>query len=202
MTQNNIQENIIKHNFDVSREDREKLNHQKAVVLWFTGLSGSGKSTIANQVEFELFKRKNHTYSLDGDNTRKGINSDLDFTEESRIENIRRVGEIAYLMVDAGLIVLASFITPFQKDRQKLKEKLGDRMIEIYVDCPIEVCEQRDVKGLYAKARKGEITNFTGIDSPFEIPENPDIVVNSYLETLEENVKDIIGYLQQKNIIS
>ncbi len=202
MTPNNIQDNIIRYSFDVTREEREKRNNQKAVLLWFTGLSGSGKSTIANKVEFELFQNGNHTYILDGDNTRKGINSDLDFSESSRKENIRRVGELAYLMVDAGLITLASFISPFEKDRENIRQKLGERFVEIYVECPLEICEQRDVKGLYAKARKGEIKNFTGIDSPFEIPKNPNIVVNSHLQTLEENVKDILEYLRSKNFIS
>ncbi len=202
MKADNIQDNIIKHQFKIGRKERESLKDQKAVLIWFTGLSGSGKSTIANTLEEELYKRKFHTYILDGDNTRQGINSDLDFSESSRKENIRRVGEIAYLMVDAGLMVLASFISPFEKDRENIRTKLGtDRFIEVFVNCPIEICEQRDVKGLYTKARKGEIKNFTGIDSPFETPKSPNIIVNSQTESLDESVQKIIQYLEKKNII-
>ncbi len=202
MKKNNIQDHVIQHDFTVNREIREKRYDQKAVLLWFTGLSGSGKSTIANEVEKSLYSNGNHTYLLDGDNTRKGINSDLDFSEASRKENIRRVGEIANLMVDAGLITLASFISPFKEDRARVGNLVGnDRFIEIYVECPLEICEERDVKGLYAKARKGEIKNFTGIDSPFEVPENPKIIVNSHLQSLEENTNQIIHYLKEKEII-
>ncbi len=202
MKKQEVSENIIRHNFKISRKDREKLNAQNSVLLWFTGLSGSGKSTLANEVEIALYQLNFRTYLLDGDNTRQGINSDLDFSEESRVENIRRVGEIANLFLDAGIITLASFISPFETDREKVKNLVGDEnYIEIYVDCPVEECERRDVKGLYAKARKGEIANFTGISSPYEVPKNPNIIVNSQTETLEESTEKVLNYLKEKEII-
>lgn len=197
-----IQEHIIKHDFLVTKEDREKIKNQKSSLLWFTGLSGSGKSTIANEIEIFLNQNGYHTYILDGDNTRKGINSDLDFSEKSRKENIRRVGEIAQLFLDAGIIVLASFISPFREDREQVRNLVGKKnFIEIFVDCPLEICEQRDVKGLYAKARAGEIKNFTGINSPFEAPEHPDILIKSNEEDLAESVQKILKMLKNKAII-
>lgn len=168
-------------------------NGHKAACLWFTGLSGSGKSTLANAVEQELCHLKANTYSLDGDDIRRGLNSDLNFTEAGRAENMRRIGEVAKLMCDAGLIVLAAFVSPFIKERQMLKNLMRDSFIEIFVDAPLEVCEQRDIKGLYKKARNGEISNFTGISSPFEIPGNPDIHVRTDLQTVEQSVQEIIN---------
>lgn len=202
MKKNKIQENIIRHDFKIDKAYRENLKNQKAKVLWFTGLSGSGKSTIANEVEIILAKNKVHTYILDGDNIRKGINKDLDFSEESRKENLRRIGEIAHLFVDAGIMVLASFISPFETDRQKIKELVGkENFIEIFVNCPLEICEKRDTKGLYAKARKGEIKNFTGIDSPFEVPKNPQIIIKSNEETVAESTDKILTYLKNNQVI-
>ena len=197
-----IQDHIIKHDFKIEKRDRESLKKQKAKLLWFTGLSGSGKSTIANEIDIYLHQNGYHTYILDGDNTRKGINSDLDFSENGRIENIRRIGEIANLFLDAGIIVLASFISPFREDREKVKNLVGaENFIEIFVDCPLEICEKRDVKGLYAKARKGEIKNFTGIDSPFEAPINPTILIKSNEEPLEKSVEKTIEFLKNNKII-
>ncbi len=202
MKKQKVSENIIKHDFKITRKDREKLNAQNSVLLWFTGLSGSGKSTLANEVEIALYQLNFRTYLLDGDNTRQGINSDLDFSEESRVENIRRVGEIANLFLDAGIITLASFISPFESDREKVKNLVGAKnYIEIYVNCSVEECERRDVKGLYAKARAGEIENFTGISSPYEIPKKPNIIVNSQTETLEESTVKVLNYLKEKEII-
>ena len=202
MKRDDILQNIVKQEFKITKADREAIKKQKAKVLWFTGLSGSGKSTIANEVEIFLIKNNFHTYILDGDNTRKGINSDLDFTEAGRVENIRRVGEISNLFLDAGIIVLSCFISPFAEDREKVRQLVGtDYFIEIFVDCPLEVCESRDVKGLYAKARKGEIKNFTGIDSPFEKPEHPTIHIRTDLQSVEESTGKIIAYLKQEHII-
>ncbi len=172
---------------------RNELNGHASKVIWFTGLSGSGKSTLADALERHLHKEGFRTYILDGDNVRSGLNSDLDFSEAGRIENIRRIGEVAHLMVDAGLVVLSAFISPFAKDRQRVKEIVGpDHFIEVFVDCPLEICEQRDVKGLYAKARAGEIKNFTGIDSPFEPPNTPDVYVNTHEQTLQECLTQLI----------
>lgn len=184
---------IIAHNFKICRQEREMRNGHKAACLWFTGLSGSGKSTLANAVEQELCKLKANTYSLDGDDIRRGLNSDLNFTEAGRAENMRRIGEVAKLMCDAGLIVLAAFVSPFKKERQMLKNLMQDSFIEIFVDAPLEVCEQRDIKGLYKKARNGEISNFTGISSPFEIPGSPDIHIRTDLQTIEQSVQEIIN---------
>ena len=155
--------------------DREKLLNQRSLVLWFTGLSGSGKTTLSDALEEELFKRGYKTYILDGDKIRDGLCKDLGFSEEDRTENIRRVGEVANLMLDSGLIVLSAFISPFAKDREVVRKTIGaEKLVRIFVDCPLEVCEQRDVKGLYKRARSGEIKKFTGISSPFEVPEDLD----------------------------
>lgn len=189
---------IIAHDYKISRDEREMKNGHRSVCLWFTGLSGSGKSTVANVVEQELFNLGFKTYILDGDNIRKGLNSDLNFTEESRVENIRRIGEVAKLMTDAGMVVLAAFVSPFIKDRQLLRNLMGDNFIEIFVDAPIEVCEQRDVKGLYKKARAGEISNFTGISSPFERPTHPDIHIHTDLEPLQDSVQAVINTVLPK----
>ena len=171
--------------------------NQKGVIIWFTGLSGSGKSTIAVELEKILHRKGFFTYLLDGDNIRHGLNSDLSFSPEDREENIRRIGEVACLFMDAGLITIVSFISPYKKDRDRIREKAGKgRFIEVFVDCPLEVWEQRDVKGLYKMAREGKISDFTGIGAPYEKPEKPEIKVNSSLDTVEEGVKKIYEYMQ------
>jgi bifunctional enzyme CysN/CysC len=178
----------------VTREDHAALKNQKPLVLWFTGLSGSGKSTIANEVEIGLKRMNRHTFLLDGDNIRHGLNKDLGFTDADRVENIRRIGEVAKLMADAGLIVLTAFISPFRAERQMVRDMLPDsEFVEIFVDTPLEVAEDRDVKGLYKKAREGKLKNFTGIDSPYEAPERPDIVVNTVAMTPAEAAQYIIS---------
>jgi adenylyl-sulfate kinase len=167
---------------------------QHATLIWFTGLSGSGKSTLAVQLEAQLHNLGYKTYLLDGDNIRSGLNKDLSFTDEARIENIRRIGEVSKLLLDAGVIVLSAFISPFIEDREQVKRIVGnDNYIEVFVDTPLEVCEQRDVKGLYKKARAGEVKNFTGIDSPYEQPKNPDIRIETHKVSLRESV----GMLQE-----
>lgn len=193
---------VIPQVHDINREMRAELNGHQPLVLWFTGLSGSGKSTVANAVEKVLFERKLRTYILDGDNVRGGLNKDLDFSQAGREENIRRIGEVSNLMVDAGLIVLTAFVSPFKADRQQVRTTVGEeRFVEIFVDCPLEVCEQRDVKGLYKKARAGEIPDFTGITSPFEAPETPNIHLHTDTQSLEESVSQVVEYLEEKRII-
>ena len=189
--------NVVWHKMNVSREDREELLKQKGVILWFTGLSGSGKSTVASSLEKRLHDMGKLTYTLDGDNVRHGLNSDLGFSDEDRVENIRRIGEISKLFVDAGVITIATFVSPFREDRQKVRDLLGKDFVEIYIDCPIEVCEKRDPKGIYKKARAGEIKHFTGIDSPYESPINPEIVVSTHLNTLDECVDKLVAYLEE-----
>ncbi|WP_326512310.1 adenylyl-sulfate kinase [Clostridium intestinale] len=189
--------NVVWHKMNVSREDREELLKQKGVVLWFTGLSGSGKSTVASSLEKRLHDMGKLTYTLDGDNVRHGLNSDLGFSDEDRMENIRRIGEICKLFVDAGVITITTFVSPFREDRQKVRDLLEKDFVEIYIDCPIEVCEKRDPKGIYKKARAGEIKHFTGIDSPYENPINPEIVVSTHLNTLDECVDKLIAYLEE-----
>ena len=188
-----MNENIIPHDHTIKVEDRIKKNGYKPKLIWFTGLSGSGKSTIAGVLETFLFEKGCNTYILDGDNIRSGINRDLDFSETGRIENIRRIAEVSRLFVDAGLVVLTAFISPFRNERALARDLVGaENFIEVFVDCPLEVCEKRDVKGLYAKARKGLIKNFTGIDSPFEKPKNPDVRVNTNLQSIEGSLDDIV----------
>lgn len=197
-----MSENIVWHAHQVSKEERVEHKQQKPCVLWFTGLSGSGKSTIANEVESQLFKRNKHTFLLDGDNVRHGLNKGLSFSEEDRIENIRRVGEVAKLFTDAGLIVLTAFISPFEKDRKMVRELMSDgEFIEIFVDAPIEVCEQRDPKGLYKKARAGEIKDFTGIDSPYEAPSIPEVHIINDGISVGEAASQVVQYLKHKNYI-
>lgn len=175
-----MEENVIPHNFNITKEDRVKLNKHDAFLIWFTGLSGSGKSTIANELEKALIKKEVHSYLLDGDNVRKGLNNNLSFSPEDRTENIRRIGEVANLMIDAGLVVLASFVSPYREDRENVKRIVGyENFIEVFVNTPIEECERRDVKGLYAKARAGEIENFTGVNAPYEAPMAPDIEIDT-----------------------
>lgn len=190
---------IVKQNYKISRVDREKLLKQKPVLLWLTGLSGSGKSTLADRVEQSLHEQGYKTYLLDGDNIRHGLNNNIDFSEEGRKENIRRIGEVAKLFIDAGIIVISAFISPFREDRDAVRKLLKEgEFIEIHVDCPLEICEQRDVKGLYAKARRGEIPNFTGISSPFEIPTQPEITVHTDQEQPEACVNKILSYTYNK----
>ncbi|HIS33686.1 MAG TPA: adenylyl-sulfate kinase [Candidatus Avirikenella pullistercoris] len=183
----------------LQRADREKLLEQKAVMLWFTGLSGSGKSTLAIALERELHRRGFLCRILDGDNIRAGINKNLGFSEEDRIENIRRIAEVAKLFVDTGIITLAAFISPTNEIRRMAADIIGeDDFLEIYVSTPIEVCEQRDVKGLYKKARKGEIKNFTGISSVFEEPESPALIIDTSKYTVEESVEKLLGLVLDK----
>lgn len=187
---------IIPHQHQISAADRAQLNGHPGKVIWFVGLSGSGKSTLASELERRLYQQGKHTYILDGDNIRAGLNSDLDFSEASRKENLRRISEVAKLMADAGLIVLTAFITPFAADRQAIKQKIGpDRYFEIFVNTPLEECEKRDVKGLYAKARRGEISNFTGINSPFEEPQEPNLKVPTHQMSVDEGVDLILKNL-------
>ncbi|MCC6384281.1 MAG: adenylyl-sulfate kinase [Bacteroidia bacterium] len=188
--------NVIFQHFKVGRPEHEKLNGHRSCVLWFTGFSGSGKSTLAGQVQERLMAKRIHTYLLDGDNIRHGLNSNLDFSPEGRTENIRRIGEVAKLFSDAGIVTLTAFISPFRKDRDNVRNLLPKNdFIEVYVNCPIEVCEQRDVKGLYKKARTGEIAEFTGISSPFEPPPNPEIEVRTNEQSVEQCVNIIVDFV-------
>ena len=197
-----MEKNIIKQAYSVSIESRKKLKHHQPLLLWFTGLSGSGKSTIANCVEQELYKNNIHTYILDGDNIRKGLNSDLSFSPKDRRENIRRIAETADLMMDAGLVVLAAFVSPYRKDRDHIRNIVGDdNMVEIYINTSIEECERRDVKGLYKKARMGEIKNMTGISAPYESPLHPDIQINTEEVTVVDATKQIINFINPKLIL-
>jgi len=189
-------ENLTWHEMFVTREFRENLLLQKSKLLWFTGLSGSGKSTVANALDIRLNKIGKATYLLDGDNIRLGINADLGFSLEDRNENIRRISEIGKLFVDAGLITIACFISPLKTNREMVRSTLGDDFIEIFVDCPLEECEKRDPKNLYKKARLGEIKEFTGITSPYEKPEHPEIVVNTKEQTPDQCVDIILDYLK------
>jgi bifunctional enzyme CysN/CysC len=195
--------NIHRQDLLVDKSSRTRLNGHKPAILWFTGLSGSGKSTIANIVERELHARGVHTYMLDGDNVRHGLNRDLGFTDADRVENIRRVGEVAKLFVDAGLIVLCSFISPFRAERRMVRELVGgEEFLEVFVDTPLEECMKRDPKGLYARAKEGKIKNFTGIDSPYEAPENPEIIVNTADGTAEEAARRILDQLHERLVVS
>jgi len=193
--------NVIWHHASVSRERRETLNQHKSVILWFTGLSGSGKSTLAHAVEEELHQRKCRTYVLDGDNVRHGLNGDLGFSESDRKENIRRIGNVSKLFLDAGTIVLTAFISPFKTDRDIVRNLVphGD-FLEIFCNASLSVCEQRDTKGMYKKARKGLIKNFTGISSPYEDPDKPELVVNTGENSLSECVNQVIALLEERGI--
>ena len=193
---------IFTPDFSVTRLIRETQKNQKGVVLWFTGLSASGKTSIANALETLLTKNNNHSYILDGDVFRKGLSSDLSFDKKSREENLRRIRHVAEMFCDAGVITLVTFISPFQSDRQKARDLLNDRYVEIYVDVSLETAEQRDPKGLYKKARRGEIKNFTGIDSPYEQPKNPDIVLDSTNKSIEQCALQIFQYMQKENFIT
>ncbi|GIN40510.1 MULTISPECIES: adenylyl-sulfate kinase [Heyndrickxia] len=190
------------HEATITKKDRQRKNQHKSVVLWFTGLSGSGKSTLANAVDNELFKQHCQSYCLDGDNIRHGLNRDLTFRNEDRKENIRRIGEVAKLFVDSGQIVSTAFISPFREDRQLVRNMFEkDEFIEIYVKCPINICEERDPKGLYKKARLGEISDFTGISSPYERPNNPEIVIQTDSLSIDESVSIILSHLKDKTIL-
>jgi len=183
----------------VSAEGRQRLMNQKPRLIWFTGLSGSGKSTLAVQLEAALHARGFKTYLLDGDNIRSGLNKDLAFTDDARIENIRRISEVCKLFLDAGVVLLSAFISPFQADREQVKEIVGgENYIEVFVDAPLEVCEQRDVKGLYKKARAGEVKNFTGITSPYEKPTSPDVVIATDKMSVEESLKVLMQAILPK----
>jgi adenylylsulfate kinase len=189
---------IIPHQHAISKEDRERQNGHKGHVLWFTGLSGSGKSTVASAVERELHQQGIKTFILDGDNVRTGLNSDLDFSAASREENIRRIAHVSALMKDAGLVVLSAFVSPYKKDRDFVRECAQVDFSEIFISTPLEVCEQRDVKGLYAKARAGEISNFTGISAPFEEPTNPELDVPTHEMSIEEATAMVVDYINTK----
>lgn len=196
-------ENTVWHEQHISKEQRAELKHQKPCLLWYTGLSGSGKSTIANAVDALLYKLGCHSYLLDGDNVRHGLNGDLGFSDEARVENIRRIGEVSKLFLDAGLIVSTAFISPFLQDRASARAKLEKHeFIEVYIDTPIDVCEQRDPKGLYKKARAGEIKDFTGIDSDYDIPESPEIHVKTAEQSIAECAKQIVNFLVNNGFIS
>ena len=191
--------NIVYHNFKVSKSDREKLHQHKAFLVWFTGLSGSGKSTIANALESRLNGLNISTYVLDGDNIRFGICKDLTFSPEDRSENIRRIAEIANLFVDAGIVTLASFVSPYSNDRENVRNTVGAKnYVEVFVNTTLDECKRRDVKGLYKKAIDGEIKNMTGISAPYETPQNPDLEIDTLKESLDESVDKIFKYLEKK----
>jgi adenylylsulfate kinase len=194
--------NITWHHAAVTRTDREERNRNRGVILWYTGLSGCGKSTIAIEVEKRLFEMGRHTYLLDGDNIRFGLNKNLGFSPEDRTENIRRIGEVARLFVDAGIMVSTAFISPYRVDRDRVRAlvEAGD-MLEIYIQCDVSICEQRDPKGLYKKARAGEIRDFTGISAPYEEPLNPEIVIDAGRLSVDECARTVIDYLIEHEYI-
>jgi adenylylsulfate kinase len=194
--------NIIWHHPTVTKEARRRLNRHNSVVLWFTGLSGSGKSTIANAVEKQLYEKGLRTYLLDGDNIRHGINQDLSFNPSDRKENIRRIGEISKLFVDAGMIVITAFISPYLQDRSLARSILEEgEFIEVYIKCSLDECEKRDPKGLYKKARTGEISEFTGISSPYEEPNSPEIIIETDRLSIKESAEQVIHYLMENGLI-
>tara|TARA_B110000240_G_C13426742_1_gene421920 strand:+ start:416 stop:1012 length:597 start_codon:yes stop_codon:yes gene_type:complete len=195
--------NIVWHQHDVDKTRRARVKNQKPCVLWLTGLSGSGKSTIANLLEKKLAEHGKHTYLLDGDNVRHGLCGDLTFSDKDRVENIRRIGEVSKLFVDAGIIVLTAFISPFKSERGFCRHLMADgEFIEIFIDTPIEECEKRDPKGLYQKARQGDIKDFTGIDSPYEAPENAEITLAFSGQTAEQSTEQLFDLLKQKGIVA
>jgi len=191
------------HHATVTKEDRENLFNQKGVVIWFTGLSGSGKSTLANEVEAYLFERGRHTYILDGDNIRHGLNKDLGFSPEDREENIRRIGEVAHLFAQAGVVVMTAFISPYRADREAARKLNREgEFIEIYCRCALEECERRDTKGLYKKARAGEVKEFTGISAPYEEPAQPELILDTDRESVKESVGNVLAWLEEQGIIA
>jgi adenylylsulfate kinase len=193
---------IIPHDHEITKADRRSLNGHGSVILWFTGLPSSGKSTLANEVEKKLIAGGTKTYILDGDNVRMGLCKDLGFSEQDRAENIRRIGEVSKLFVQAGVVVLSAFVSPYRRDRDAVRALVENgEFIEVFVDAPLEVCEQRDVKGLYKKAREGVIKGFTGIDDPYEAPLNPEITIKTAETTLEDGANLLVAYLRERNII-
>jgi adenylylsulfate kinase len=197
----NQSSNTVWHHATVTRHRRAELNRHQSKVLWFTGLSGAGKSTIAHAVEEELYQKGFHTFVLDGDNVRHGLCGDLGFSDTDRVENIRRIGEVSKLFVEAGVLVLTAFISPFRADRDKVRALLNPNdFIEIYCQCPLSVCEDRDVKGLYKRARSGEIKAFTGISSPYEEPQHPELVIDTSLLSLEQSVQTVLDFLVAQGV--
>ncbi|HLK12923.1 MAG TPA: adenylyl-sulfate kinase [Candidatus Binatia bacterium] len=192
--------NIVWHAGAVTRADRERLNGHRGATVWLTGLSGSGKSTIAVELEKRLWDRGVRAYILDGDNIRHGLNKNLGFSPADRTENIRRIGEVAKLFTEAGMVALTAFISPYRADRDQVRALMPDDFVEVFVDCPVEVCEQRDVKGLYKKARAGEIKEFTGVSAPYEPPQKPELTVHSDRQSVEESVRQVLGYLERRGI--
>jgi adenylylsulfate kinase len=194
--------NIVWHQGAVTREDRAQMNGHKSCTVWLTGLSGSGKSTIAVDLEKRLWERGVRAYILDGDNIRHGLNKNLGFSPADRTENIRRIGEVAKLFTEAGVVALTAFISPYRADRDQVRALMapGD-FVEVHVDCPIDVCEQRDVKGLYKKARAGEIKEFTGVSAPYEAPLKPELSINTSGQSVEESARQILDYLERKGLI-
>lgn len=191
--------NVVWHNPSVTRAMRESLNGHKALAVWFTGLPSSGKSTIAHKVEMELYKLGVRTYTLDGDNVRHGLCSDLGFSPEDRAENLRRIAEMIKLFLDAGIVVLSAFVSPFEKDRERVRQIIGsDDFLLVYCRCPVEVCEKRDPKGMYAKAKRGEIPEYTGVSAPYEEPKNPDLILDTHLLSLEECVAKVLRVIKEK----
>ena len=198
-----MQRFVIPHSHEITKEDRRSLNEHRSLVLWFTGLPSSGKSTLANEVEKRLISTGIRTYILDGDNVRTGLCKDLGFSEEDRAENIRRIGEVSKLFVDAGCIVLSAFVSPYRRDRDAVRALVDDgEFVEVFVKCPVEVCEGRDVKGLYKKAREGVIKGFTGIDDPYEEPLSPEILIETDKISLDEGVEHIMGYLTERKVLN
>lgn len=194
--------NVVWQETEITKERRNNLNNHKSVILWFTGLSGSGKSTIANTLEVVLHRLSIRTYLLDGDNIRHGLNKDLGFSDTDRTENIRRIGEVAKLFIDSGTMALTTFISPFRDDRKIVRDLVDEKdFVEIYVQCPLDVCEQRDVKGLYERARNGEIKKFTGIDSPYESPINPEITIDTSVDSVDDGVNKILSYLIKNSYV-
>lgn len=200
MTTPSKSSNTVWHHATVTRQRRSELNQHESALLWFTGLSGSGKSTLAHALEEKLYQMGYHTLVLDGDNVRHGLCGDLGFSKEDRIENIRRISEVAKLFIDAGVIVMTAFISPFRADREKARKLVDEDFVEIYCKCSLEVCEERDVKGLYSRARAGEIKEFTGISSPYEEPENPELVIDTGTQSLDECVEQVLKYLKQRGV--
>ncbi len=197
-----VTKNVVWHASTITKEDRHRMNSHKSAILWYTGLSGAGKSTLANKVEEKLFERGIHTYVLDGDNIRHGLNKGLGFTTEDRKENIRRIGEVAKLFVDAGAFVSTAFISPYREDRELVRNLVPEgEFIEVYVHAPLAVCEERDPKGLYKKARAGEIKHFTGIDDPYEAPENAELIIHTGERNLEDCAAEVMHYLESKGYI-
>lgn len=194
-----MEKNIVPQDYKVSVKERNLINQHSSFLIWFTGLSGSGKSTIANRVELLLHQKSIRTYTLDGDNVRSGINADLSFSPEDRTENIRRIAEVSKLMIDAGLVVLAAFVSPYKKDRENIRKTVSSvNFVEVFVNTSLEECERRDVKGLYKKAREGEIKNMTGISAPYEAPENADVVVETEKLSIEEAAQKVVDAIEKK----